>query len=258
MRMGRTTHHPRGFTLIEVIVALGIFSTVTLIAINIFVTVTGVQKRVASTQKVQEDVRYIVEAMAQQIRLGSINYAWYANPDWDIGTGDALDLYPTSTPPSTLAVIDQDGAYIYFKLDTSDPDIHKVVFCKKSPPTQTDACAGDDWINITPTQITVESLKFVITPSADPFPLTTPTAVDCTAQGDADCLAQGPAYTSYRCLDSTTCRYYADGDNFQPKVRIIMSSRGVAGQALEEGFISVQTTVSTRTVENSVTNPYYE
>ncbi|PIT90315.1 MAG: hypothetical protein COU22_02845, partial [Candidatus Komeilibacteria bacterium CG10_big_fil_rev_8_21_14_0_10_41_13] len=63
-----------GFTLIEVVVALGIFSIATTYAIGIFVQSNQVQRRTANVQRVLSDARYVLEVMAREVRMGEIDY----------------------------------------------------------------------------------------------------------------------------------------------------------------------------------------
>ncbi len=261
-----TTQNKRrksGFTLIEVIVAMGIFTTVSLIAVNLFVTVSGVQKRIASTQRIQEDMRYVIEAVAQQIRLGSINYYYYMDPNLNgillngnactAGVDCAIDLYPDPAASSvtTLALIDQSGSYIYFSLRSNT-----LQYCKKT--TKLDPCGPGDWLNITPSQVSITGLRFIITPSADPF--VDPGAVYTCHLPDLSCDAVSGTYQwkSYRCSgDNSPCKYYSDGGNLQPKVRIIMRSQGAVGQPRDQGKLSLETIVSTRQIMSGVINKNY-
>lgn len=255
-----------GFTVIEMIVAAGIFTSAVLIAVSLFVSVSGVQKRIASTQRIQEDMRYVTEAVAQQIRLGSIHYYYYLDPNLDgsifvggPGGTESIDLYPTAAENvTTLALINQSGEYIYFD--------HEVVggrgilrYCQLSTEADPATC---QWIDVTPTEVDITSMRFVITPSADPFydPMANRA---CTT--DAECLATGGpgpkpySWESYRCdTAASRCEYFTDGGNFQPKVRIIMEAKGSVGTPKQQGHLSLETMVSTRSVEFSVLNPYHD
>ena len=229
-------------TLMELIVAAGIFTTVTFIAVNLFVTASGVQKRIASTQRIQEDMRYVVEAIAQQVRLGSIDYAYYQDPNVDANYADAVDLHPSAASrPSTLALLDQSGTnFVLFSLD-----VDKLKYCSR--PDRTSACA---WLDITPEQVSITRLEFMIMPSADPF--ANPSSLACLTVNP--CAGQCQSYR----WDNTRCEYYSDGHNFQPKVRIVMEARGSIGQPREQGNLSLETIVSTRQVQVNVINTNYD
>ncbi|MFC1687770.1 type II secretion system protein J [Patescibacteria group bacterium] len=252
----RNRSKEKGFTLIEALVALGIFSTVILITVTIFVTVTGVQRRVASNQKIQDDMRQVFEAVAQQVRLGTIHYNYYSDPDLNgnYNPFTAIDLYPTATDlVTTLALINQNGEYVYFDHDsTGGRGILR--YCKLPDASNPATCT---WLDITPSQVDISHIQFLISPSADPFydPMQ---KVNCVV--DADCVTTNGSYvwTSYRCdptfVPNGRCEYYTDGGNYQPKVRIVIEARGISGKVSEQGHIQLETIISTRSVESKVLN----
>ncbi len=63
----------KGVTLIEVVVALGIFSVVSTIAINVFATTLQTQRKVFNAQLVQENGRYLMESVSKEIRTSKVN-----------------------------------------------------------------------------------------------------------------------------------------------------------------------------------------
>lgn len=67
----QTTNHKleRGFTLIEVLVALSAFSIILLIIGTVFGDVLVSQRRVLNAQKVEENLSLIMEAMTREIRV---------------------------------------------------------------------------------------------------------------------------------------------------------------------------------------------
>ena len=222
-----------GFTLIEMILALFIFVMVIVIVANIFVVINNSQRKVATMQKIQDDVRYIFESITQEIRLGTINYAYY--------TDHAIDLYPSGTTDNTiLALINQSQQYIFYRLFDGS-----IQYCSLADPNGT--C---DWQDVTPIGVTVTKLTFVITPSADPFVNMTATA--CTL--DSQCSP------SYRC-DTVTdhrCEYFTGGHNFQPHVTVLMKSEGSDATVAEQSRITMQTTVSSRLITSKVLNDTHD
>lgn len=73
-----------GFTLIELIVAMAVFSTVITIVSSIFVRTVGSQRKNINQQEVLENARYVLEIMGRAIRQSSIQTA--------NGTSDSLDI----------------------------------------------------------------------------------------------------------------------------------------------------------------------
>lgn len=260
-----------GFTLIESLVALGIFTSVILIAVTIFVTVSGVQRRVASNQRIQDDMRQVFEAVAQQVRLGSVHYMYYMDPNLDgaVCSGGLpgqcfIDLHPTAASPVTrLALIDQAGDFIYFNHDTSGPR-GILQYCKIPidcvPGATCNPSTNCTWLDITPSEVDITTLNFMIMPSADPF-AGQAAGYNCGATLSCDAAFAGSPpyhYGSHRCPlgFGTPCVYYTDGGNYQPKVRIVVEARGTSGKVKEQGHIQLETIISTRSIEAQVLNDY--
>lgn len=59
-----------GFTLLEIVVAMGIFSIVILIALGVFISVMKVQKNTIPLQKQLTQTRTIVELLERELRTG--------------------------------------------------------------------------------------------------------------------------------------------------------------------------------------------
>lgn len=143
----------RGFTLIEMLVVLAIFSVATVVIVDIFMMASRAQRRTLTIQKIQSNVRFSVEAMARETRMDMIDYDYYG------GT--------VISPTTILALRDQDDNQIIFRKSSED--------C----PLGTDQClvvsidGGTNWASITSKGVRVISLDFYITPAVDPFKLNT-------------------------------------------------------------------------------------
>jgi prepilin-type N-terminal cleavage/methylation domain-containing protein len=64
----------QGFTLIEVVITLSIFSIMAVIISGIFLNVNNLQKNTANFQRLQNDGRYILEKLAREIRAREVIY----------------------------------------------------------------------------------------------------------------------------------------------------------------------------------------
>lgn len=60
----------RGFTLFEMIVAVGLFGVVSLIAISTLLALISSQRKTSTFQSVQDNIRFAVEVIAKEIRTG--------------------------------------------------------------------------------------------------------------------------------------------------------------------------------------------
>lgn len=66
------THSRReGFTLLEMVIALGIFSLVTVAFVGITLSLLNAQRKAANAQIVQENARFIMELLTKEMRTGT-------------------------------------------------------------------------------------------------------------------------------------------------------------------------------------------
>lgn len=60
-----------GFTLLEMIISLGIFSVVMITAIGAMLSISSAQQKAANVQNIQDNIRFALESMTKEIRTGS-------------------------------------------------------------------------------------------------------------------------------------------------------------------------------------------
>lgn len=145
----------RGFTLLEMVIALGIFAVATTYSVSIFVQSNQTQKRTANIYRVLSDTRYTMEVMAREIRLGRINYQYYQDQGID------LTNLPLTGEQAVLALTNVAGEAIMFKRMAVD---NRFVI-----QIQALVDGVETWQDITPEDLSIEKLAFYITPSVDPF-----------------------------------------------------------------------------------------
>jgi prepilin-type N-terminal cleavage/methylation domain-containing protein len=71
----------KGFTLVEIIIANSLFSSVSLIGVGIFINITRVQRRIYLENAVYEDGRFLMARLSREIRLNAIDYGEYYRED---------------------------------------------------------------------------------------------------------------------------------------------------------------------------------
>ncbi len=135
----------------EMVLVLGIFAIATTYALSIFTQSNTVQKRTANIQRSISDARYVLEVMAREFRMGTVDYSYSA--------------YPTSLtePEDELALLDENNNPVIFRKALSEGR-DAVQVCYNSV-----NCVSDEWLDITPTDIKVTRLDFYISPIKDPF-----------------------------------------------------------------------------------------
>lgn len=141
-----------GFTLVEMVVAVGLFSIVSVLIAQLFVLFNRSQIRSSLQQQVQSDARIMMAQISDRIRAGSIDYASYAG-----GT--------ITSPETTLLLLDENGLSVTIAQSSSD------TLC---PSAQAVPClllsedGGSTFTPLSSENFTVDTVNFYIDPSTDP------------------------------------------------------------------------------------------
>lgn len=136
-----------GFTLIEIIVALGIFVIVVTLVTEIFTIIMSQQRRAYNIQQIHSDLRYTVEKIAQFIRLSTIDY----NICNQSGYCEGEDIY----------LRDQNLQYIGIKKEND-----QIKICESS-----ESCILPDaeWEALTSPDYKIVRFNIYYKPTSDPF-----------------------------------------------------------------------------------------
>lgn len=142
----------KGFTLSEMLVVMVVFSMLSVALAGIFVQFFNAEKTGFALQKISSDMRFTLEMMTREIRMGNIDYRV---------TGYYGGTVPA--PTDTLAILDTSDTQTLFGLAGADCETTNncYVFVRRN---------GTDY-RITPDDIAVNSLSFYISPDEDPFTL---------------------------------------------------------------------------------------
>ncbi len=140
-------HNPKGFTLVELLVAAALFATVIAVAVNLFILTLRKPLIEVDNQHLQEEVSYLFETLSNRMLESQIGYGYYSatitNPQSELYLTDAdgnntyryylsggqvryEDLttglnYPITTTASSDVTIDTIRFYIYPQSDPTDP-----------------------------------------------------------------------------------------------------------------------------------------
>ena len=140
------TTNPRGYTLIEMTVAVGLFSLVMLLATGAFLKFISLDRRARSTNEVSNNLSFAVESMARSIRTGS-NYSCG-------GEGQGPNCWSTQTARSTFSVTDDQGRTVTYLLK-SNGSIGRCALTSGS-------CTESSAVSLTDPRITVQNLAFYV------------------------------------------------------------------------------------------------
>jgi len=195
-----------GFTLIEMMIAMSLFGIATVYSVNIFAQSHRVQKRTANIERVISDARYTLEIMAREVRMDVIDYAYGGYPS-PLFEPEDVQKWQTE-----LALIDVNNEPIRFRrIFRQNPDRWSVQFCKGAA-----MCEAGIYYDVTPEGLSVEDLRFYITPAENPFALNQ--------------LLEPPVYYSHD----------------QPLITIIMKIKSLHPELKEEKISVFQTTITPR------------
>jgi len=71
------TQESKAFTIVEVMISLTIFAFTAMIATSIYLNAMNLEKKSADHRVIQENILYIMELLAKEVRNGRIDYAAY-------------------------------------------------------------------------------------------------------------------------------------------------------------------------------------
>jgi len=113
------TRSTRGFSIIEMIVAVAIFSIVMVVCVGALLSVVDVNQRVQSIKSIVNNLNYALESMVRNIRTGS-------NYDCDLIVSGSQDC--PSAPGSAISFTDQRGHAVIYRRDASTNTIKRDLY----------------------------------------------------------------------------------------------------------------------------------
>jgi len=141
----------KGFTLIETLVALALFTVVVTVATDVFFMFQKTSRKTENLEKVVSSSKFIIERMAREIRTGTIDYTKYGNQLNYLSSQGTLYLKNSS-----------DQSVAFYVEDDS-------VACGSSPCFMLEVDGVGE--NLTGAGLKVKNARFSISPEADPFEL---------------------------------------------------------------------------------------
>lgn len=86
-----TNKYSRGFTLVEMIVSLAIFSIVAVVALGALMKIIGANKKAQTLQSAMTNINFALESMSREMRVGS-KFACILSGDENINNSDDLTM----------------------------------------------------------------------------------------------------------------------------------------------------------------------
>jgi prepilin-type N-terminal cleavage/methylation domain-containing protein len=152
-----------GFTLVEALVTMAIFTILMVSVSSIYVQNLRFARQIISRTKLQADARYALETLTRAIRVSDLDYAAWggtlpAQPTTELRlinlrTGDTGRIRLESTSWETAA--------------QADANCHNDG--KSYPCITVSTDGGTTWAPLTPRGVKIDNLRFYATPSRDPF-----------------------------------------------------------------------------------------
>ncbi|MHB8660532.1 MAG: prepilin-type N-terminal cleavage/methylation domain-containing protein [Minisyncoccota bacterium] len=139
----------KGFTLIELIVSIGLFASVMTIAAGAYLTIIRVDQQAQAISTGIDNLSFALETMARSIRSGSV---YDCNSDTG---GSTNDCSGGSNPP-----------YNYFSFTAQD-GITIITYRKNGSAIEESTDGGTSWTPLTDPSITITSLTFYASGTAN-------------------------------------------------------------------------------------------
>jgi prepilin-type N-terminal cleavage/methylation domain-containing protein len=141
-----------GFTLVEMIVAIGLFSVVMLVAVTALLSLIDANRKAQALQSVINNLNISIEGMTRAVREGSNYRCGASNPSNPDCLNGGVSLYFEPYGGDGADATD-DWVYLF---DTNNSYCGTNVLCKS------ETGAGGPFAAITSTEVTIESLRFYV------------------------------------------------------------------------------------------------
>lgn len=152
-----TNQHEEGFSLIEMIVAVGLFAIVMVVCVATLFALVNANRKAQALQSVINNLNISLDGMARAIRMGS-TFNCGSSPPYtgtrDCAAGDIMFTFEHyGGDPSTFS--DQ-WAYKYIPVGSSDPQ------CPQGGCIMKSEDGGANFLPITAPEISIDNMKFYV------------------------------------------------------------------------------------------------
>jgi prepilin-type N-terminal cleavage/methylation domain-containing protein len=152
------TLQPKGFTLIEVLVSVAIFTTVMVIALGALLAMSESDRKAQTLKSVINNLNFSLDAMSRAMRTG-INYHCDVT---SLPVTDPRDCNQSSSGASSIAFLSAEGQIVKYcrgNGSTCDPAGTAVLVSKN----------GGAYAPLTSSEVDITNLQFYVTGATDPL-----------------------------------------------------------------------------------------
>ncbi|MFZ5391063.1 MAG: PulJ/GspJ family protein [Patescibacteria group bacterium] len=148
-----------GFTVMELVVVLGVFSIVVILVTDIFFIITRAQRSLVASQAVQRDMRFVIESIVKDVQQGLVDYSYYQSQVPAVNLKDPIT--GQILPQSVLALVDNTGRAVRYRF----------VDAQSGQPARLEISRGvsGNWDSLLSDDVILIVVRFYLVPSTDPF-----------------------------------------------------------------------------------------
>lgn len=147
----------RGFTLVEMIVAIALFAVVMLVAVGSLLSLTGADRKAQALQSVMNNLNISLDGIVRNVRMGTKYHCGTGNFVGD-GTDDCANgntVFSFTCNPTVGNCSPGSPRWELAYGDGSQPGCAAKSICKSVD-------GGASWTALTAPEITVDSMKFYV------------------------------------------------------------------------------------------------
>jgi len=151
--LSRNKKQNKGFTLVEIIVALGLFVIVATMSIGALLTMMDVNQKTKTLSTAMDNLNISIERMVRELRTGAFYFCNYTD-------GDTYDFLPPPTGTGTPQVADCSGGKSAIVFLSQDGET--IVYKKSGNTIQRSNNGGISFVGILAQDISINNILFYV------------------------------------------------------------------------------------------------